>query len=118
MKKLFNGLTSEKVSFVINGLTINGLVPTYAELPSSCHHSFFMKVIRYRVVNGPASSGPNPSRTQKLIWSPNHVRKIPKVKLGLKNLGMPPSYFDYIFMHLRQKVRLGLELSLKFLSLL
>ena len=31
MKKLFNGLTSyEKVSFVINGLTINGLVPTYA----------------------------------------------------------------------------------------
>ena len=32
MKKLFNGLTSnEKVSFVINGLTINGLVPTYAK---------------------------------------------------------------------------------------
>ena len=30
MKKLFNGLTiNEKVSFVINGLTINGLVPTY-----------------------------------------------------------------------------------------
>ena len=31
MKKLFKGLTRyEKVSFVINGLTINGLVPTYA----------------------------------------------------------------------------------------
>ena len=30
MKKLFNELTSnEKVSFVINWLTINGLVPTY-----------------------------------------------------------------------------------------
>ena len=33
MKKLFNGLTSyKKVSFVINGLTINEVVPTYAIL--------------------------------------------------------------------------------------
>ena len=39
-----------------------------------------------------------------------------KVKLGLKNLVMLPSYFDYIFVHLRQKVRLRPELSLKFLS--
>ena len=30
--------------------------------------------------------------------------KNPKVKLGLKNLAMLPSYFDYIFVHLRQKV--------------
>ena len=29
---------------------------------------------------------------------------------------MSPSYFDYIFVHLRQKVRLKLELSPKFLS--
>ena len=33
MKKNFNGLrVNEKVSFVINGLTINGLVPTYANI--------------------------------------------------------------------------------------
>ena len=44
--------------------------------------------------------------------------KIPKVKLGLKNLAMLPSYFDYIFVHLRQKVRLRPELSPKFLSTL
>ena len=31
---------------------------------------------------------------------------------------MLPSYFDYIFVHLRQKVRLRPELSLKFLSTL
>ena len=29
--------------------------------------------------------------------------KNPKVKLGLKNLAMLPSYFDYIFVHLGQK---------------
>ena len=40
----------------------------------------------------------------------------PKVKLGLKNLAMLPGYFHYIFVHLRQKVRLGPELSPKFLS--
>ena len=44
--------------------------------------------------------------------------KIPKVKLGLKNLAMLPSYFEYIFVHLRQKVRLRPELSPKFLSTL
>ena len=43
-------------------------------------------------------------------------RKNSKVKLGLKNLAMLPSYFDYIFVHLRQKARLRPELSLKFLS--
>ena len=41
-----------------------------------------------------------------------------KVKLGLKNLAMLPSYFDYIFVHLRQKARFRPELSLKFLSTL
>ena len=41
-----------------------------------------------------------------------------KVKLRLKNLAMSPSYFDYIFVHLRQKVRLKPELSPKFLSTL
>ena len=32
-----------------------------------------------------------------------------KVKLALKNLSKLPSYFDYIFVHLRQKVRLRPE---------
>ena len=32
-----------------------------------------------------------------------------KVKLDLKNLPMLPSYFDYIFVHLRQKARLKPE---------
>ena len=41
-----------------------------------------------------------------------------KVKLGLKNLAMLPSYFDYIFVHQKQKVRLRPELSPKFLSTL
>ena len=40
-----------------------------------------------------------------------------KVKLGLKNLAMFLSYFDYIFLHLRQKVRLRPELSPKFCQL-
>ena len=38
--------------------------------------------------------------------------------MGLKNLAMLPSYFDYIFEHLRQKARLRPELSLKFLTIL
>ena len=33
-----------------------------------------------------------------------------KVKLPLKNLAKLPSYFDYIFVHLRQKVRLRPEI--------
>ena len=41
-----------------------------------------------------------------------------KVKLRLKNLAMLPNYFDYIFVHLRQKVRPRPELSPKFLSTL
>ena len=41
-----------------------------------------------------------------------------KVKLGMKNLSMLPSYFDYIFVHPRQKARLKPELSPKFLSTL
>ena len=44
--------------------------------------------------------------------------KNPKVKLGLKNLAMLPSYFDYVFVHLRQKAGLRPELSPKFLSTL
>ena len=38
--------------------------------------------------------------------------------LGLKNLAMLLNHFDYIFVHLRQKVRLRPELSPKFLSTL
>ena len=36
--------------------------------------------------------------------------------LGLKNLAMLPSYFDYIFVRLKQKARLRPDLSPKFLS--
>ena len=36
----------------------------------------------------------------------------------MKNLAMLPDYFDYIFVHLRQKVRLRPESSPKFLSTL
>ena len=32
-----------------------------------------------------------------------------KVKLGLKNLAMLPSYFNHIFVHQRQKARLRPE---------
>ena len=45
-------------------------------------------------------------------------KKKRKIKLGLKNLAMLPSYFDYIFVQLRQKVRLRPELSPKLLSTL
>ena len=38
--------------------------------------------------------------------------------LGLKNLALLPSYFDYIFVHLRQKARLRSDLNPKFLSTL
>ena len=41
-----------------------------------------------------------------------------KVKLGLKNLAILPSYFDYTFVHLRQKICLRPDLSPKFLSTL
>ena len=39
-----------------------------------------------------------------------------KVMLGLKNLAMLPSYFDFICVHLKQKARLRPDLSPKFLS--
>ena len=41
-------------------------------------------------------------------------KKSRKLKLGLKNLAMLPSYFDYIYVHLRQKAHLRPELSQKF----
>ena len=41
-----------------------------------------------------------------------------RVKLGLKNLAMLPRYFDYIFVHLKQKVRLQPVFSPKFWSTL
>ena len=44
--------------------------------------------------------------------------KNPIVKLGMKNLAMLPGYFDYIFVHLKQKIRLRLEFNPKFLSTL
>ena len=44
--------------------------------------------------------------------------KTRKVKLEVKNFVVLPSYFDYIFVHLRQKARLRPELSPKFLPTL
>ena len=38
-----------------------------------------------------------------------------ELRLGLKNLAMLLSYFDYIFVHLQKKARLRPELSPKFL---
>ena len=49
------------------------------------------------------------ARTRKLIRSPNHARKNPKVKLYLKNLAMLLSYSDYIFVQVIQKARLRCE---------
>ena len=74
----------------------------------------------------PTSSGPNPAPTQKFKpepgpspktnFKPTSCSRKPKVKLGLKNLAMLPNYFGYIFMHLRQKVRLRPKISPKFFS--
>ena len=78
-------------------------------------------------MNGPTSSGPNPIRTRKykresgLVpktnLKPKSCSKKTKVKLGLKNLAMLLSYFDHIFMHLRQIARLRPELGPKFCQL-
>ena len=84
-----------------------------------------------RVVNEPTSSSPNPTRTRKYKPEPGNIiptlktnfnpkscPKKPESKLSLKNLAKLTSYFDYIFVLLRQKVRLRPELSPKFLSTL
>ena len=42
-------------------------------------------------------------------------KKKTKVKFDRKNLAVWPSYFDYIFVHLRQKARRRPELSQKVL---
>ena len=76
----------------------------------------------HRVVNGLTSSGSNPARKYKPDPGPNpktnlkpkSCSKNPKVKLGLKNLAMLQGYFDYIFVHLRQKVRLRPEIFVNF----
>ena len=52
----------------------------------------------------------------KYSLTPNHAQTNLKVKVGLKNLALLPNYFDFIFVHLRQKARLRPELSRKFLS--
>ena len=89
---------------------------------------FCICLVYARVVNGPTSSGPNPARTRKYkskpgpnpkaILKPNHARKSPKVRLGLKNLAILRGYFNYIFVHLRQKVRFRPEIIPKILSTL
>ena len=74
-----------------------------------------------RVVNGPANSGPKPARTRKnkpkpkphskTNLKPKSCPKNTKVKLGLKSLAMLPSYFDYVFVQIRLKAHLRLELN-------
>ena len=49
---------------------------------------------------------------------PQSCPKNPKVKLDLKNLAILPSYFYYIFAHLKQNARLRPELSPKVFSTL
>ena len=76
----------------------------------------------------PTSLGPNPARTRKYKpepgpnpktnLKPKSSPKNPKVKLGLKNLAMLPSYFDYIFVSRRLESNLRPESSPKFLSTL
>ena len=58
---------------------------------------------------------PNPETSFKPKSCP---KKNESLVIGLKNLAMLPNYFDYIFMHQRQKARLRPELSPKFLSTL
>ena len=58
------------------------------------------------------------SLNPKINLKPKSCPKDPKVELGLKNLAISPSHFDYFFVHLRQKVRLRPELSPKFFSIL
>ena len=60
----------------------------------------------------------NISRDPKTNLKPKSCPKTPEVKLDLKNLAMLPSYFDYTFLHLRQKAHLRPELSPRFLSTL
>ena len=77
-----------------------------------------------RVVNGPTSSGPNQDRNRtykpksgpnpKTNLMPKSCPKKTKVQLGLKNLAMLPSYFNYIFVRLRLKVRLKPEIFVNF----
>ena len=90
----------------------------YRESNYTSQQSFDRNLIRRstncsRVVNGPTILGlnqaqaqkykPEPGPNPKTIFKPKSCPKKPKVKLGLKNLAMLPSYFDYIFVHLRQK---------------
>ena len=119
--------------FYISIINVQSSTATYTIniqwLQSLLNTLFRASVVWGRVVNGPASSGPNPAWTEpepenispnlagtrKLIWSPNYARKNPNVKLVMKSLAMLSDYFDYI---LRQKVRLRPESSPKFLSTL
>ena len=61
------------------------------------------RLVQARTLLKPENISQNPARTRKQISNPNHARKKTKVKLGLKNSAMLPNYFDYIFVHLRQK---------------
>ena len=81
-----------------------------------------------RVVNGPTVSGSKPARTRnykpkpgpnpKINLKPKSCPKKPESLVRSLKFEIMPSNFDYLFVHLRQKVRLRPELSPKFLSTL
>ena len=52
---------------------------------------------------------PEPGPKLKTNLNPKPCPKKHENKLGLKNLAMLPSYFDYIFVQLRQKYVSGLN---------
>ena len=89
-----------------------------------CLHLVLAFLLYSRVVIGPTGSGPNPVRTRnykpepglnpKINLKPKSCPKNPKVKLGLENLAILPSSFDYFFVHRRQKVRLRPDIFVNF----
>ena len=58
---------SAKIS--VEDKTLSDFSRTTTSCTTSCYFSYC------RVVNWPNSLGPNPARTQKQIWSPNHAQK-------------------------------------------
>ena len=74
------------------------------------------RLVQARTRPEPENINPNPARKPKTNLKPKSCPRKPKAKLGLKDLAALLSYFDYIFVHVRQKARLRPESSPKFLS--
>ena len=92
---------------------------SYGSLGGRLHYSAPVKhgvgrLVRARTRKYKPEPGPKPKANVK----PKSCPKNPKVKLDLRNLTMLPSYFYYIFVHLKQKARFRPKISPKFLSTL